>query len=118
MDFLKNGRQADPSSLLLLWQIGVMGDPLYKSTGYDLAPLPHLIERLSQIYGSDHTVILYIAPIDWGGEPIVERVPLCRLADARLLARSTLCIPPRHATKPDMGVCGPVKAPRANSNDS
>ena len=118
MDFLKNGRHADPSSLLLLWQIGVMGDPLYKSTGYDLSPLPLLVERLCQTYGPDHTVFVYAAPIDWGGEPMVERIPLGRLADARLLARSTLCIPPGKATRPDVEVCRRLKLPTAESKDS
>jgi hypothetical protein len=93
-DFLKNGRHADPACLLLLWQVGAVGDPLFKSQGCDLSALPLLVERLCRIYGADHEGILYAAPIQWGGEPAVERVRLGRLADARLSASSTLCVPP------------------------
>jgi hypothetical protein len=109
MDFLRNGRQVDPSGLLLLWQIGAIGDPLYKTTGYDLSALPLLIERLCRTYDPNHTVIVYVAPTSWGGEPIVQRVPLCRVADAKLFAGSTLCIPPGRPTRPDLEVCERLK---------
>jgi hypothetical protein len=95
MDFLNNSRIVDPSSLLILWQVGVMGDPLYKVQGYDLSPLPRLIDRLGQLYGLHHEVIVYVAPIHWEGEPQIERVSLGQLATARLSASSTLCVPPR-----------------------
>jgi hypothetical protein len=104
MDFLKNGRRADPSSLLILWQIGVMGDPVYRAKGFDLSPLPVLVERLCRVYDPDHEVILYGAPIRWGDEPIIEHTPLGRLADVRLSSTLTLCIPPGQPTRPDVKV--------------
>jgi hypothetical protein len=111
MDFLKNGRIVDPSSLLILWQIGVMGDPVYKVNGYDLSPLPLLIERLGRLHGPDHEVIVYVAPIHWGGEPEIERVAIQHLAGARLSARSTLCVPPGQPTRPDVEVCRRLNLP-------
>jgi Tetrapyrrole (Corrin/Porphyrin) Methylases len=104
MEFLKNARIVDPSALLILWQIGVMGDPLYKTKGFDLAPLPFLIERLCRTYAPNHEVILYTASIAWGGNPGIQRVPLSKLAGARLNANMTLCIPPGQPVRPDLQI--------------
>ncbi len=104
IDFLKYGHQADPSSLLILWQIGVLADPVFKTMGYDLAALPLLVERLCRRYRRDHEVIVYVAPVFLAGEPVVERVPLSGLGAARLSASSTLCIPPGRPAKPDRTV--------------
>lgn len=95
MDFLARGRRVDPSSLLLLWQIGVMGDPLYRPAGFDISALPRLVERLAAIYGPEHEVIAYLAALHFGGEPAVERFPLRELAGARLSPLTTLCVPPQ-----------------------
>jgi hypothetical protein len=104
MDFLTNDRQSDPRSLLILWQIGVVGDLEFTAKGYKHRALPLLIERLCRVYSPDHEVIVYVAPIQWGGEAIVERVPLGQLTRARLSASSTLCVPPGRATRPAVEV--------------
>jgi hypothetical protein len=103
-DFLLNGRHVDPTTLLILWQVGAVGDPYFKAKGCDRTALPLLVERLCRVYGADHEGILYAAPIQWGGEPAVERVRLGRLADARLSASSTLCILPAQPARPDVEV--------------
>ncbi len=95
MDFLQNHRQPDPTALLLLWQIGVMGDPVFRTKGYDLKPLPRLVARLGELYGPDHEVILYVAPLPFAALPLVKRLPLRRLARAKLTAAMTLCVPPK-----------------------
>ena len=94
VDFLENGRQIDSSSLLILWQIGVMGDPSFRPKGYDLSRLPLLLERLCRFYGPNHKAIVYQAALHWGGEPHIKRVLLGQLAKARLSSTMTLCIPP------------------------
>jgi hypothetical protein len=104
MEFLKNGHMVDPAAWLILWQIGVMGDPVYRSKGFDLTPLPLLVERLCKTYDPGHEAILYTASITFGGEPWTKRVALSKLAKAKLTASMTLCIPPGQATKPDMRV--------------
>jgi hypothetical protein len=103
-DFLMNGRQVDPSSLLILWQLETIGNPLSKKKRGRLPALPLLIERLSQFYAPDHEVILYVAPLQLFGEPAIRRLPLRRLVKARLSASSTLCIPPGQPTRPNVEV--------------
>jgi hypothetical protein len=93
-DFLKNGRHADPASLLILWQVGTVGDLLLRSQGCQPLALPLLVKRLCRVYGADHHGILYAAPIQWGAEPAIEPVRLGQLGDARLSSSLTLCVPP------------------------
>jgi len=93
-DFLANGQRVDPACLLILWQIGVTGDRLFTRKGYKNTALPLLIERLCQVYGPDHEVIVYAAAVQWAGEPTIERVPLGQLHKARFSGSSTLCVPP------------------------
>jgi precorrin-6B methylase 1 len=109
-DYLKYGQKADPSSLVILWQIGVTGDPLFTAKGYKKSGLPLLIKRLCRIYGPKHEVIVYTAPIHWAAEPAVERVPLGQLGTASLSGSSTLCITPARASRPEME--GPKRAKR------
>jgi precorrin-6B methylase 1 len=101
-DFLLRNRHADPASLLILWQIGTVGNLLYRSQGCDLTALPILVERLVHVYGGDHTGILYSAPIQWGGEPSIQRVRLAKLGKARIYTSSTLCVPPCQLSQPDL----------------
>jgi hypothetical protein len=101
-DFLKNGRYADPACLLLLWQVGAVGDPFFNVQGNNLPALPLLVERLGRVYGVDHEGILYAAAIQWGGEPSIQRVRLGSLGDAQLSASSTLCVPPSQVAQPDL----------------
>lgn len=119
-DFLKNGRHTDPASLLILWQVGAIGNPFFQSQGCDLSALPLLVERLCPVYGADHHGILYTAPIQWGGEPTVERVRLGRLGDARLTSSSTLCVPPSQPARPDLEMCKRLHRapPEADQTDS
>lgn len=97
-DFLNNNRQVDPYSLLILWQIEVVGIPVFRSERGKLPDLPLLKERLCQIYGPNREAILYIAPIQLFGEPIIQRLPLKRLTKSRFYSSSTLCIPPSQSS--------------------
>lgn len=110
-DFLLNDRQVDPSSLLILWQVGTTGNPLFNTKKQKCPGLRLLIERLSGIYGSEHEVILYIASSQLFGEPSIERLPLKRLAKARLSSSSTLCIPPSQRPRPNVRVHKQLKLP-------
>jgi hypothetical protein len=103
-DFLKNRQKVDPASLLILWQIGATGDPLFTTKAYENSALPLLINRLCRIYRPDHEVIVYSAPIHWAGEPVIERVLLGQLDKVRLSGSSTLCIPPARAPRPEVDV--------------
>jgi hypothetical protein len=103
-DFLKYRPKIDPATLLILWQIGATGNPLFTAKQYKNSALPLLIKRLCRIYGADHEVIVYVAPIHWAGEPLIERIPLGQLGKARLSSSSTLCIPPARVSRPKIKV--------------
>jgi uncharacterized protein YabN with tetrapyrrole methylase and pyrophosphatase domain len=93
-DFLANGRKIDPTSSVVLWQIGVVGDSTYKTTGYDLSALPLLIQRLLQYYPPTHPIYLYQAAILPGCEPTIIPATIATLGQVSLTAGYTAYIPP------------------------
>lgn len=92
-DLLLNRRRFDSSAELLLWQVGMVGNPYYRS--YEPVGLPLLVEFLAEHYGPEHEVVLYEAAVRPGQEPVIERVPLARLPEARINERSLLYVPAR-----------------------
>jgi hypothetical protein len=100
-DFLANGRRIDPTSSVVLWQIGVVGDATFKTQGYDLSALPLLIERLLQYYPPNHPIYLYEAAILPGCEPTVVPVTVATLGHVPLSAGYTAYIPPAYETTAD-----------------
>lgn len=113
-DFLKYRPKIDPASLLILWQIGATGNPLFTAKEYDTPALPLLIKRLCRIYGRDHEVIVYAAPIHWAGEPLIDRVPLGQLGKVPLSSSSTLCVPPAQGSRPEIEVQKNLKTAQAD----
>jgi hypothetical protein len=101
-DFLLNGHVVDPTSSLVLWQIGVVGDSTFKATGYDLSAMPLLVERLSSIYPAAHTMYLYEAAVFHGCEPTIRPIVAHQLTTEALSAGYTLYIPPAYPRKSDM----------------
>lgn len=100
-DFLLNGRVIDPTSSVVLWQIGVVGDATFKTSGYDLSAMPLLIERLLSIYPASHPMYLYEAAVFHGCEPIIRQITVAELAYGPLSAGYTLYIPPAYPTRSD-----------------
>jgi uncharacterized protein YabN with tetrapyrrole methylase and pyrophosphatase domain len=100
-DFLLNGRVIDPSSSVVLWQIGVVGDATFKASGYDLSAMPLLIERLLAIYPASHPMYLYEAAVFHGCDPIIRQITAVELGYGPLSAGYTLYIPPAHPTRSD-----------------
>jgi len=100
-DFLLNGRVIDPSSSVVLWQIGVVGDATFKAAGYDLSAMPLLVERLLAIYPASHPMYLYEAAIFQGCDPIIRPITAFELANGPLSAGNTLYIPPAYPTRSD-----------------
>src|SRR5262245_16753316 len=73
-DFLIRRRKFDPTSHLILWQIGNIGQ--WKPERQDLSHnLSALVEVLEEHYGPDHEVILYLAAQYVSCEPMIERLP-------------------------------------------
>jgi hypothetical protein len=100
-DFFANGRRIDPTSSVILWQIGVVGDATFKRNGYDLSAFPLLVERLLQYYPPTHLVYLYEAAILPGCEPTIWPVELRSLGQVPLSPGFTLYIPPAYPTAAD-----------------
>jgi uncharacterized protein YabN with tetrapyrrole methylase and pyrophosphatase domain len=100
-DFLVNGRRIDPSSSVVLWQIGVVGDSTFKTTGYDLSAMPLLIERLMQYYPMNHPIFLYEAAVLPGCEPTIIQATISTINQFPLSAGFTAYIPPGTPTVSD-----------------
>jgi uncharacterized protein YabN with tetrapyrrole methylase and pyrophosphatase domain len=114
-DFLANNRRVDPTSSVVLWQIGVVGDATFKRFGYDLSAFPLLIERLLEFYPATHVVYLYEAAVFPGCEPVIQPVPLHALGQVPLTAGYTLYIPPAFATAADPVIYARMKAMAPNN---
>lgn len=84
-----------PSCMLILWQIGVIGDLRYTPKQTDKSPsMEILAERLAQFYSEDHEVIVYEASFSPAWGPRADAMPLKDLANAPVNGISTLVIPP------------------------
>jgi len=104
-DFLLRRRRFDPTSLLVLWQIGLVGIedvrlvPLWSASG-----LAVLIETLLETYPRSHPVVVYEASTLPTSPSKIERVTLGELASATVTATSTLCVLPLGERKTDFEV--------------
>ncbi|MFD5268829.1 SAM-dependent methyltransferase [Streptomyces sp. NPDC058335] len=109
-DFLLRRRVFDPASLLVLWQVGVIGmrdrDP-----DFDHRPGAALLaERLTASYGGDHQVTVYEASPYVVTPPRISPVPLAKLSDVQMSASSTLVVPPLPARPVDPEVAARLRA--------
>jgi hypothetical protein len=91
-DFLVSERTPDVHVPLVLWQISVIGQ--LRTTGSVHRPgLRDLAERLGELYGPGHEVVVYEASPFPAGRPQVERTSVRDLADAGVTGLSTLYVP-------------------------
>ena len=95
-DFLLSRRRFDPSSPLILWQVGVLGE---SSVRDNMACRPErlevLVRALRRTYSSQHPVVLYEAAQFPVCDPMIRRVPLSKLPRQKILPMMTLFVPPR-----------------------
>lgn len=102
-DFLMRRRRFDPTSHLILWQIGVVGEIGYRpDRRFHREGLAVLVDYLQQSYPSDHPVTLYEAAQYAICDPIIEVCPLDQLLEMDVTAISTLYVPPK-----ELGVSDP-----------
>jgi Tetrapyrrole (Corrin/Porphyrin) Methylases len=100
-EFVVHRRRVDTAALLVLWQIGVVGE-LGMATGPTRANLAVLVERLERWYPSDHEGIVYEAsPYPLVADPFVLRLPLEALPDAEVPLLATLVVPPARKPRRD-----------------
>jgi uncharacterized protein YabN with tetrapyrrole methylase and pyrophosphatase domain len=93
-DFLLNLPVIDPSSQLILWQIGSLGDWTFRKTKYNTSAMPFLVQRLAQFYPVSHLITVYEAAVLPGTKPMIATIPLYELAQFPVTAAMTLYIPP------------------------
>jgi hypothetical protein len=93
-DFLLRPRRYDRRSLLLLWQIGVIGEASVGDTEPRRKGLRVLVDRLRADYPADHEVVVYESAMYVVCEPRVARVALADLAGAEFGPMATLVVPP------------------------
>ena len=104
----------DPTAAVVLWQIGVVGDPLFRRGSYDISVLPVLVERLCRFHPPDHICYVYEAAVYPGMEPLIRTTPLGALTslaargglDAVHSTVSGACRRPRHPTADRIACAG------------
>jgi len=87
----------DPTTHLLLWQIGIAGEHTLTKFSTSSDRLQILVEQLSEWYPLDHEIVLYEAPNLPVQSPRIDRLALKELPFAELTPISTLLIPPSRA---------------------
>jgi len=92
-DFLLRRRQVDPSAVLVLWQVAVIGERLYAREP-PRGRLGVLVDYLRTWYAEDHAVTLYEASAYPLVEPMIEHVTLDELRELQPSPLATLYVPP------------------------
>ncbi len=112
-DFLVRRRCFDPSSNLILWQAGGIGVATYEREDlWSRSGLRVLAEVLLQHYPASHQVVIYEAAVYPVCDPLILRVPLGRLAEARVSVISTLHVPPLRPAPLDLEMLDRLGIPR------
>lgn len=93
--FLLNKVNVNTSAILILWQIGTIGDQAFNPNG---EKVPERLEVLSQylqkFYSGDHTAVIYEASAYPICEPRIDAIKVKDLPKMAVSGISTLCIPP------------------------
>jgi uncharacterized protein YabN with tetrapyrrole methylase and pyrophosphatase domain len=94
-DFLIRPRVFDPTTTLVLWQVGGIGVTTFsRDTLWNRDGLRVLAEVLQRDYPADHEVVIYEAAMFGFNAPVILRVPLRALGEAQVTTSSTLLVPP------------------------
>lgn len=99
--FLLFDRPLDPTALLLLWQVGLVGDATCKLFTTTSERLATLAAKLMRWHPPEHEVILYEASQAAVASHREERLPLSQLHLARTTQITTLIVPPSRKLTPD-----------------
>jgi uncharacterized protein YabN with tetrapyrrole methylase and pyrophosphatase domain len=99
-DFLLRRRRIDPTSSLILWQVGLLGQP---STDDSHRPerLHLLLRYLREYYPENHPLVLYQAASFPGVQATIERLVLADLPMKSVPLAVTMYIPPLAQRAPD-----------------
>lgn len=118
-DFVLYQRQFDPTSHLILLQIGVMG--IQTAPTQEMVPniegLQLLTERLNQVYEGTHQVAVYEASQFVICDAQIKWCALANLVTSEITGLSTLYIPPLEPRSPDRRVINRLKLVRTDSSE-
>jgi precorrin-6B methylase 1 len=99
--FLVYRPAVEVSALLVLWQIGFVGE-LTTPTGPPRPRLDVLADRLVSLYPAEHEALVYEASPYVVCAPVVHRVRLADLAGLDVPPMATLVVPPLGRADPDV----------------
>jgi hypothetical protein len=100
-DFLAAHRRFDPTSALILWQVGLLGETSVGSGTCRRDRLHVLTKVLRRHYPARHRVVLYEVAQFPLCEPVIERIALAKLSEMAVSIPTTLYIPPRPSRPQD-----------------
>ncbi|MEO7793625.1 MAG: SAM-dependent methyltransferase [Thermoanaerobaculia bacterium] len=111
-DFLLRRRIFDPTSTLILWQIGGIGVFDFHQTDlWSRSGLAVLATELLRHYPADHEIVVYEA-VPYPTLPQkIDRLPLSVLAQAAVTIRSTLYVPPLPDRETDLAMRALLRLP-------
>lgn len=98
--FLLYRKEIDPTSDLLLWQVGVLGEAGARKEPCRPERLRALKQRLLRDYPERHMVEIYYAATFPGSSSVVERCPLVELDTRTISPLATLVIKGRPRRRP------------------
>ena|SRR3990167_3150080 len=113
-DFLIHCRKIDPSSHLILWQVGIIGVLGHPKSHDNTKGAALLLNYLNQYYHPRHEAVLYEAAQYPGFEPHIDRLPLIQLPTAKFSRLSTLYLPPAHKAPCDEAMLKALNIPIAD----
>jgi hypothetical protein len=99
--FMVHRRRIDTSAYLVLWQVGVAGDPSLTRFSTGPAYRQVLVDVLVRDYDPGHEIITYTATTLPTSRPRVARLRLRDLPDAEVDMHATVVVPPATALQPD-----------------
>lgn len=101
-DFLLYQRNVEPSSHLIIWQVGMLGVLGYPKAPPNIQALTLLIDYLRKYYSIDHNIILYEAAQYPHLEAKIVNLSLKDLLTASFSPLTTLYVPPLNKTALDL----------------
>jgi uncharacterized protein YabN with tetrapyrrole methylase and pyrophosphatase domain len=101
-DFLVNHRRIDPTSHVVIWQAGVLGDRTFslRVSRSNLFDLFHA--RLIETYPKSHKICIYQAAVLPGCPPEMQWIELSELDKTKMTIISTLYLPPAEPLRADL----------------
>jgi precorrin-3B methylase len=92
--FMFRNKVVDPTSYLILWQVGVAGDRTLAKFSVETNSKQILVDKLLKTYPKDHIVIIYECAILPTDDVRIEEIKICDIAQANISIKSTVVIPP------------------------